>query len=338
MLTGAPDPRRISHIGHPELARVVAASINESSLHRYPDGTYLRGALREALEPRTRRFPVAKWMAAAALVMIAVAGTAPWFSPVFFPGFAAAPSPVKVKPAVPVVVHVEKRRPAVERVVYAKPSPAPEASPAEVTTPSGPMLRIEGGRFRMGYNGGRKNEQPEHFVLVKPFYLDQYEVTSARFAHKAGDTPAIHMTWYDADRYCRGIGERLPSEAEWEFAARGPRGFLYPWGNRWRPDAASVQGDAPFFGVIAPVGAWSQDRSPLGIYDMLGNAPEWIADDYLPYGSVAGDWPDGRKTVRGAGITYTTDEVRLTVRDSAPPDRTGIIGFRCAASADRFLR
>ncbi len=243
-------------------------------------------------------------------------------------------------PAPRVVERVSMRVPIAAPIAPAVPSPE---NPVEIATPSGPMALVEGGRFRMGYRAGRANEQPEHLVAVHSFYLDRYEVTVARYRNvlpgsvpdrmrlAPSDTPAMHITWYQAERFCRTIGQRLPREAEWEYAARGVAGSTYPWGNRLRPEAANVQGTYAAFAPIARVGSFAEDVSWAGIYDMLGNAPEWVADDYQPYdGLRRRGWPAGRKTVRGAGITYTEDETRLTVRDSAP-DRRGLIGFRCAS-------
>jgi serine/threonine-protein kinase len=341
LLTGTADPHRISRIANKPLRAVVAKCVEGNPTRRYANGSDLKDALRLALETpvssESRRW---RWLLlAAALVVGALIGL-PQLLHLWKPR-PPAPAASVVPPAVPFTKPQQGSEPG------SKPDPSPPQRPdlpSRIDTSSGPMILVAGGRFQMGYAKGSANEMPEHSVDVKQFYMDQYEVTAGRFNRIAGnpaptanpDTPEMHLTWYAAERFCKAIGQRLPTEAEWEFAARGITGDLYPWGDIWKPLAANVQGLSAQPADIASVGEFSQDRTRDGLYDMLGNAPEWVADDYKPYADSASGWPSGRKTIRGAGITHTSGEIRLSVRDSAPPDRTGIIGFRCAADVLMF--
>lgn len=149
---------------------------------------------------------------------------------------------------------------------------------------------------------GSDEEKPSHRVYLDAFYIDKYELTTSRYAQflKATrrkqpdhwnevsmaahrDRPVIGVDWHDADAYCRWSGKRLPTEAEWEKAARGTEGRQYPWGNE-RPTSRNANFgkccDWKGYASLAPVGSLEAGKSPLGISDMAGNVYEWVADWY----------------------------------------------------------
>ncbi|MDQ3917755.1 MAG: SUMF1/EgtB/PvdO family nonheme iron enzyme, partial [Acidobacteriota bacterium] len=220
--------------------------------------------------------------------------------------------------------------------------------------PPAGMVYVPGGVFMMGRDNGDEYERPAHRVPVQPFFIDQYEVTSEEYAKfvqatgrqpppgwtngkfpaDAARKPITGVTWNDAKAYCERNGKRLPSEAEWEFAARGTDGRLYPWGNEWQwgmANAGRVEAD------LADVGT-HKGASPFGVFDLVGNAWEWTADDMTAYpgGKLPEQPPKGTKVLRGG--TYLSDSsqatatYRLGYKASGESDYTET-GFRCAKSA-----
>jgi formylglycine-generating enzyme required for sulfatase activity len=173
------------------------------------------------------------------------------------------------------------------------------------------MALVPGGEFEMGRAEGDEFESPPHRVVVKPFFIDLYEVTCEEYTRFIGETghthpvgwrggtypqgsmrmPVTGVTWYDAAMYARWANKRLPTEQEWEFAARGKDGRIYPWGGEWLPGKANANDSVS--GKLAEVGTYDS-ISPFGAYDMSGNAWEWTASDLKPY-------PGGRLTVEVAG-------------------------------------
>lgn len=220
-------------------------------------------------------------------------------------------------------------------------NPATKAEPV----PAG-MVRIPGGRFLMGRNGfSDPTASPAYEVPLPAFYLDRTPVTNARFyeflrssnkvsqwkAAGADDWPVTRVTWDEADAYCLAQGKRLPSESEWEFAARGSGGRLYPWGEAF--DAAAVNYGESGIGHPEPVGTRTLNRSPFDVADMSGNVWQWSANDYRPYpgGTLAFAIPPGAKAIRGG--SYQSDRLHVTAVTrnlELPSKRSPAIGFRCA--------
>ena len=209
----------------------------------------------------------------------------------------------------------------------------------------------------MGRDGGSADESPAHEVDLSAYALEIFEVTNAQFAAFVDDTgyvtgveqeggsgwrafaegkdnhPVVKVSWNDANAYCDWAGRRLPTEAEWEKAARGPEGWLYPWGNDWDPTKANVKA-AGYRGTTA-VGTFAEGASPYGLFDMAGNVWEWTSDWYQPYpGNTAPDEFYGEKfrVLRGGGWFDEQDQVLATNRSSTSPEAANDdIGFRCAA-------
>lgn len=187
------------------------------------------------------------------------------------------------------------------------PAPVPEKPPAPVV-PEG-MVAIAAGTYTIGRDGADPLEQPEHRVDLPAFYIDRAEVTNAAYktfvdatSHKPpsnwngtsfpegrDDFPVTGVTWQDAADYAAWAGKRLPTEVEWEAAARGVDGRVYPWGNGFRAGVANIgsKPDRPtpeqYPAGIREAGRYPDGASSAGAVDMIGNAWEWVADEIKVY-------------------------------------------------------
>ena len=190
------------------------------------------------------------------------------------------------------------------------------------------------------------NAQPMQTHKLDAFYIDRHEVTYEQFLRfkpqstyddgKPGE-PRRGVSWHEADAYCLWVHKRLPTEFEWEKAARGTKGNLYVWGNEFHREYANMGKS------VKPVGGFEKDKSEYGVYDMNGNVSEWTASAYKPYpGSKADDPNFGEKfkVIRGGSIQKTEhgfmlEFASLFYRNYAPPTmRLSDTGFRCAKSAE----
>lgn len=223
----------------------------------------------------------------------------------------------------------------------------------------GIMVLIPAGEFAMGSDRGQEDEQPVHRVSLKAFYLDVYEVTVSRFGeflasqkpdapfkwNEAGagaheNKPVVGVNWYDARDYCRWAGKRLPTEAEWELAARGSEGRIYPWGSAHPTKGHANAGQTKWHGydTLTNVGRYESGKTPEGVYDLAGNLWEWVADWYDPtYYQFSGrDNPKGPsagplRALRGGAWNNDSKAIRSANRAGYAPDaRRNDVGFRCA--------
>ena len=292
--------------------------------------------------------------------------------------FAAATESRVVKPDVPALLFLKPET----RLAQGKPQdlngtngetkPGDKGKPA-TNRPAGsfpefygkdgaPMLLVPAGEFIMGSDRGDEDEAPVHRVYLNAFYIDKFEVTNARFAKYVEaiqseppwgfsdkETPLVHadrpvrwVSWMDAVGYCLWVGKRLPTEAEWEKAARGTDERVYPWGNDPPTPVHAVyglkEGGAE---AVSVIGDHHMGQSPYGVQDLAGNLYEWVMDWYAedfyssfinsPAINPRGPSEGTAKVQRGGSYINTPYRLRSSFRtkgESSEQDPN--VGFRCA--------
>jgi formylglycine-generating enzyme required for sulfatase activity len=225
------------------------------------------------------------------------------------------------------------------------------------------MVYVPAGNFIMGAANddpdADPHEKPEHAVYVDAFWIDQTEVTNAEYRRcvEAGicqaplkcdfgaptyndesktDHPVVCVNWYEAKTYCQWVGGQLPTEAQWEKAARGTAGQRYPWGDTIDCSRGNFRGCGEDM-QTAPVGSYPSGSSPYGALDMAGNVWEWVNDwlgwdyyDHSPYKNPAGPAGGDMRAVRGGSYRYGAKYMRAATRHCAPPEhRANPLGVRC---------
>jgi formylglycine-generating enzyme required for sulfatase activity len=239
--------------------------------------------------------------------------------------------------------------------------------PATAQGDDAPMVLVIEGAFWMGVDGtiGLEDERPRHKVWLETYTMDLYEVTTTRYARFVsatghappwlwdqvnleihGDRPVIGVDWADAEAYCRWAGKRLPTEAEWEKAARGADERRFPWGNQ--NPAADLANHAlgarfSYSQALMPVGYYEKGKSPYGLYDMAGNVWEWVKDWYdgayyerSPERNPTGPEEGQFKVLRGGSWSELPKYLLTYGRFKLPPNtRNSYTGFRCAKSGDK---
>jgi serine/threonine-protein kinase len=216
------------------------------------------------------------------------------------------------------------------------------------------MVLVAAGSYKIGSNapGADDFSKPEHSVDLKAFYIDRTEVSNAEYkkfvdatgqkapkgwtnnAPAAGTErlPVVQVTYADAEAYAKWAGKRLPTEAEWEAAARGTSGRTYPWGNEWNSSAGNIGKQQ---GSVEPVGSYPAGASECGALDMIGNAWEWTSSKVSAYpgSSVSVAEYEGKMVMRGS--TYNAQPKHdATWRGFQVPTEGGPnLGFRCVKDA-----
>lgn len=222
------------------------------------------------------------------------------------------------------------------------------------------MVYVEEGEFIMG-SERMADESPAHEAYAEAFYIDKYEVTNERYekflketGHRKplhwisgtypegkGNHPVLFVSWFDAFDYCKWAGKRLPTEAEWEKAARGTDGRNFPWGDSLDPKKANMP--ISKIGDTTPVGSFEEGKSPYGAYDMAGNVYEWVEDWYYLYPDSRAKGKDfqkysGKKNkiLKGGSwydcLAYECGISAFTSNRAFfdPSIRNNSFGFRCA--------
>ncbi len=249
--------------------------------------------------------------------------------------------------------------------------------------PARDMVEIPAGTFTMGAvidnpnEWGDTDEEPVHEVYLDTYLMDRYEATAEEFSEFLNDNlhyapafletgtavtiervdgryrprpgleryPANRISWYGADTYCRWKGKRLPTEAEWEKAARGTDQRIFPWGEQ-HPDNTLATYRRPFhemgFSAMEPVDSMPQGASPYGLHHMAGNVWEWVNDwyedvyyEYSPAKNPQGPDQGTHKVMRGGNWYYKAYYMRTTYRFNDPPETFKVWqGVRCARSPE----
>ena len=240
------------------------------------------------------------------------------------------------------------------------------------------MVLIPAGEFLMGSDKktdrlAYRSEIPQRSVYLDAFMIGKYEVTAleylkfvlatdrlpqldwrydgGNFQDTMAHHPIMHVNWYDADAYCKWAGKRLPTEAEWEKAARGVDGRLFPWGSEYagptranfgRTGLSGPVRDRPerllLYPPIISVDKYENALSPYGLYQTIGNVAEWVSDWYDQdyYKTAPGRNPKGpetgsQKAFRGGGWMDSTTTMRAAMRNGTDPKtKINWMGFRCA--------
>ena len=270
-----------------------------------------------------------------------------------------------------------RNSPRTARVVVVAPLLA-GPNPDRATPPRADRVHVRAGTVPMGLDaGGEEDEHPRHTVHVASFHIDRLEVSRGNYERcviagacerpraighrfESSEQPIVGVSWFDARRYCAWAGGRLPTEVEWERAARGDDGRTYAWGNDAPTPERAVYGRTESSGAPDPVGTHPSGASPFGALDMTGNVWEWTDTPYDPYAyrhpataptcdTALASLADLRtrgirgftgrnplpntceRVLRGGAWNYGAEGLRATNRVHHPPEfRIMVAGFRCA--------
>ncbi|MEM7033224.1 MAG: formylglycine-generating enzyme family protein [Chloroflexota bacterium] len=283
------------------------------------------------------------------------------------PGTPAPPTPISQENSPPTLVPTATETnialiQAPEANTQATSTPMSEQPTVATSTPTpltlSEMVLIPAGDFIQGSDSGDPKDGPSRIVALPAYEIDKYEVTNQDFAlfvattgyatnaeqsssgqswRQYGDGkpthPVVKVTWNDAVAFCAWAGKRLPTEAEWEKAARGTDGIAYPWGNNFEARFANVKDGG--LRRTTSVGDYPEGASSYGVLDMGGNVWEWTDSWFLPYPNNSEPNPyfgEQFRVTRGGGWFEEADQVTTFNRNAADPNITANddVGFRCA--------
>ncbi|NJK89147.1 MAG: formylglycine-generating enzyme family protein [Myxococcales bacterium] len=235
----------------------------------------------------------------------------------------------------------------------------PDPRSPSVTEVASEQVPIPAGTLLMGDRNGDPSEYPEIRVSVRPFSIDRFEATNRQYRRCVdvkvcdptpyldhavlgqADHPVVGVSWFDAEAYCTWLGRRLPTEAEWEYAAKGDDLRKWTWSGRFEEGRANGRSGDPF-DLTAPVGSFSEGVSPFGVHDLSGNAAEWVQDWFDPTWYRTSQQKldprgpaDGReKVVRGGSYRDVSHGLRVAARfGKSPTEIEDTLGFRCATDS-----
>jgi len=251
--------------------------------------------------------------------------------------------------------HVSNKSLLLKSLIQATPNSQPKGTIMKKWKSS--MAQVPAGEFIMGSNERWDDEAPEHISTTDAFYIDLNEVTNADYKIFVKATkrthpfhwpeghlpknkenhPVIYVSWFDANDYCSWAGKRLPTEQEWEKAARGEEGLIYPWGNEWSLDKSNN----PYKNSTGtePIGSYPKGRSPYGLNDISGNVWEWVDSYYLPHPGnpvTRAEYGEDKRVLKGGSwfdcLSYGCGLSAPTFNRSffTPEVKKNSFGFRCA--------
>lgn len=293
--------------------------------------------------------------------LVGMVSPTPTFTPTEAPTFTPEPSPTPSPSSTP----EPSLTPTATQAPTASLTPSPTPFPGQVIASDVdgmPLVYIPQGTFIMGWNFGDPGERTEHRVTLSAFLIDQLEVSNQQYAAcvDAGacsepqqtrsydrnnyysnpifaNYPVVYVNWQQAGEYCAWAGRRLPTEAEWEYAARGSDQRIYPWGN-----STPLRSQANFnfyYDDTTEVGSFPTGASPFGVLDMAGNVAEWVSDWYLesyysfsPAVNPPGPVDGMVRSFRGGSFANQGDNIRSTRRGHDEEKYVASsLGFRCAS-------
>jgi eukaryotic-like serine/threonine-protein kinase len=370
-----PDPHVLRSEVSPQVGAVLLKMLAKAPAERYASAREFVAALRQAAAPPViHAIPrqTSRWVWGALLGVLAVVAVGIILSLILSqPENQVIPTPRTTVPVfhdTATVPPSPTNRPAstdtpVPTPVVPSPVPAPGVGSQRLRATDGvTMVYVPAGTFKMGSDSGDSDEKPVHDVTLDAFWIDRTEVTNAQYAQcvsagqcaappvtksatgasyygnsQYGNYPVIYVSLNDADKYCKWAGGHLPTEAQWEYAARGPQSVTYPWGND-RPNDTLLNYNQKI-GDATSVGSYPRGASWVGAFDMAGNVWEWVQDWYGAYSDSAQTNPTGpasgnTRVLRGGSWNDDGYYVRAALRNNY--GILGLIrndvGFRCVVA------
>ncbi len=205
------------------------------------------------------------------------------------------------------------------------------------------MVLVNAGSYLNAHASINPGSDSVSYTTLTAFYIDRHEITVKQYRlfnpyydekpfnknKDCLDCPAMGIDWGSANRYCGWAGKRLPTETEWEAAARGPGNYVWPWGNKFFADYANLLGNADGYEGPAPIASFPPGSSVYGAVDMIGNVWEWVFDAPSPHENSS----SSSRILKGGGWRSRKEEVAISFRNLVPSNlKNPTFGFRCVKS------